>query len=73
MLPASSTLTMPAPASEDHSSLDLTSTTSQLMLLTFIQPNKPMACINNEFSYVNLYAQTLPYGNDTPMDDALSS
>ena len=73
MPPASSTLPMPAPANEDHSSLDLTSTTSQTMSLTFVQHNEPMAHIDDKLPYADPYVQTLPYGDDTPMDDKLSS
>jgi len=63
--PASSTLPVPAPANENNSSLDLTST----MSLTFVCPHKKITCIDDDLPYT----QTLPYSNDTLMDEVPSS
>jgi hypothetical protein len=69
MLPASSVLPLPATAQDTHAPLAQTSVTSSSMLLTFIHPAMPIVCIDNAPPYKDLYAQTLPYGNDTPMDN----
>jgi len=55
--PASSTLSMPAPANEDHSSLDQPSTMSSLMSLTFVCLDKLITHIDNELPYDDPYAQ----------------
>jgi hypothetical protein len=73
VLPASSMLSVLAPAHEDNSSLDLTSMTSLSMSLTFVCPDEHITCINDQLSYADPYAQALSYSDDTPMDDALSS
>jgi len=49
------------------------SMTSTSMSLTIIHPDEPIACIDDKLLYDNRYAKTLPYGDDTPMDDTLSS
>jgi hypothetical protein len=67
-LPASSVLPMPATAQDAPASLAQPTPTSHLMLLTFVRPSAPIAWIDN-LPYEDLYAQTLPYGDDTLMDD----
>jgi hypothetical protein len=61
--PASSTLPLPAAAQDAHVPLAQTSATSSSMSLTFVCPGAPLTRIDDP------YAQKLPYGNDTPMDD----
>jgi len=73
ILPASSMLSVLAPADEGNSSSDLTSMTSPLTSLSFVIPDKHIAHINNELLYNDMYNGPLPYGNGTPMDDALLS
>ena len=73
MPPASSMLSLPAPTNEDPSLLDWPSMMSPLMLLTIIHPDQPIDRIDNTLLYNDLYAKTLPYGDDTPMDDKPSS
>jgi hypothetical protein len=68
MLPASSALPLPAAAQDAHTSLAQTSATSSSMLLTFVCPSAPVTRIENPL-YVDPYIQTLPYGEDTPMDN----
>jgi hypothetical protein len=68
VLPASSVLPLPATAQDDQTSLAQTPATSSSMLLTFVRPAAPIACIDNP-PYEDPYTQTLPYGEDTPMGD----
>ena len=65
ILPASSTLPLPATADEGNSSLDQNSTMLYLTPLTIIQPNEPITCIDNNL----LHNEPLPYSSDTSMDD----
>jgi len=67
-LPASSALLLPA-AMDAHTPMAQPPATSSLMSLTFIRHDMPIACIDDALPYDNPYAQTLPYSNDTPMDD----
>jgi len=69
MPPASSTLPLPAVAQDTHAPLAQTSATSSSMSLTFIWHDVPIAHIDDGLPYDDPYAQTLPYGDDTPMDD----
>jgi hypothetical protein len=73
VLPASGTLHLPAQANEGNSLLDPTSMTSNLMLLTIIRPNEHYTCIDNPLPYNVPYNVLLPYSDDTPMDDLMSS
>jgi hypothetical protein len=66
--PASSTLPLPATAQDAQTSLAQTPATLSSLSLTFICPSAPVARIDNP-PYMDPYAQTLPYGKDTPMDD----
>jgi hypothetical protein len=66
--PASSALPLPA-AMDAHAPLAQSPATSSLMSLTFIRHNAPIARIDDVLPYDDPYAQTLPYGDDTPMDD----
>jgi hypothetical protein len=66
--PASSVLPLPA-AMDAHMPLAQSPATSSSMSLTFIRHNAPIARIDDVLLYDNPYAQTLPYGDDTPMDD----
>jgi len=66
--PASSMLPLPAAAQDAHASLAQTSATLSSMSLTFVCPSTPIACID-DLPYMDPYAQKLPYGEDTPMDD----
>jgi hypothetical protein len=66
--PASSTLPLPA-ALDAHVPLAQPTATSSSMSLTFVHHNMPIACIDNILLYDDLYAKTLPYSDDTPMDD----
>jgi hypothetical protein len=66
MLPASSALPLLAAAQDDQTSLAQTPATSSSMSLTFVRPATPITCINDP-PYMDPYAQTLPYSEDTPM------
>ena len=66
--PASSVLPMLAVAQDAPASLAQPTPTSHLMSLTFIRPSAPIVWIDNP-PYKDPYAQTLPYGDDTLMDD----
>jgi len=66
--PASSMLPLLAAAQDAHASLAQTSATSSLMSLTFVCPSAPITHID-DLLYVDPYAQTLPYSEDTSMDD----
>jgi hypothetical protein len=66
--PASSALPLPA-ALDAHAPLAQPSATSSLMLLTFVCHDVPIAHIDEVLLYNDLYAKTLPYGDDTPMDN----
>jgi hypothetical protein len=66
--PASSTLPLPA-VMDAHAPLAQSPATSSLMSLTFVHHDVPIAHIDNVLPYDDPYTQTLPYGNDTPMDD----
>jgi hypothetical protein len=68
MPPASSALPLPAMTKDDQTSLVQTPATSSSMSLTFVRPAMPVTHIDNP-PYVDPYAQTLPYGEDTPMGD----
>jgi hypothetical protein len=70
--PASSTLPMPAVAQDATASLAQPTVMSHSMSLTFIRPSTPIARIDDPL-YEDPYAQTLPYGDDTLMDDEQSS
>jgi len=67
--PASSAPPLPA-ARDTHASTAQPPATSSSMSLTFIHHDVPIACIDNALPYDDLYAQTLPYGDDTTMDDS---
>jgi len=67
-LPASSALPLLA-ALDAHVPLAQPSATSSSMSLTFIHHDVPVACINDVLLYNDPYAKTLPYGDDTPMDN----
>jgi len=69
MLPASSTLPFPAAAQDAHASLAQTSATPSSMSLTFVCQAMPILCMDDNPPYEDLYAQTLPYSDDTVMDD----
>jgi len=66
--PASSALPLPA-AMDAHAPTAQPPVTSSLMSLTFVHHDMPIARIDDTLPYDNPYAQTLPYSNDTPMDD----
>jgi hypothetical protein len=66
--PASSALPLPA-TMDAHAPLAQSPVTSSLMSLTFVHHDASIARIDNVLPYDNPYAQTLPYGDDTPMDD----
>jgi hypothetical protein len=66
--PASSALPLPA-AMDTHMPTAQPPATSSSMSLTFVRHNVPVAHIDDALLYDNPYAQTLPYGDDTPMDD----
>jgi len=66
--PASSALSLPATAQDAHASLAQTSATSSSMSLTFVCQAVPITHINDPL-YKDPYAQKLPYGNDTLMDN----
>jgi len=66
--PASSVLPLPA-AMDARAPMAQPPATSSLMSLTFVHHNMPIAHIDNALPYDDPYAQTLPYGIDTPMDD----
>jgi len=67
--PASSTPPLPA-ARDAHASMAQPLVTSLLMLLKFVSHDMPIARIDNTLPYDDPYAQTLPYGNDTMMDNS---
>jgi len=67
--PASSVLPLPA-ARDAHASTAQPPATSSLMSLTFVSHDVPIAHIDDALPYDDLYAQTLPYSNDTMMDDS---
>jgi len=69
VLPASSALPLPA-ARDAHASTAQPPATSSLMSLTFVSHDVPIARIDDALPYDDLYAQTLPYGDDTTMDDS---
>jgi hypothetical protein len=66
--PASSALPLPA-AMDAHMPLAQSPATSSSMLLTFVCHDASIARIDDVLPYDDPYAQTLPYGDDTPMDD----
>jgi hypothetical protein len=67
--PASSAPPLPA-AREARTSTAQPPVTSLSMLLKFVSHNVPIACIDDALPYDNPYTQTLPYGDDTTMDDS---
>jgi hypothetical protein len=67
-LPASSTPSLPA-AMDAHAPLAQSPATSSSMSLTFVCHDASIACINDILPYDDPYAQTLSYGDDTPMDN----
>jgi hypothetical protein len=67
-LPASSALPLPA-AMDAHAPLAQSPATSSSMSLTFVHHDAPIAHIDDVLPYDDPYAQTLPYSDDTPMDD----
>jgi len=61
----------PLPAARDaHASTAQPPATSSLMSLKFVSHDVPIARIDDALPYDDPYAQTLPYGDDTPMDDS---
>jgi len=66
--PASSALPLLA-AMDTHVPLAQSPATSSSMSLTFVRHDASIARIDDVLPYDNPYAQTLPYGDDTPMDD----
>jgi hypothetical protein len=66
--PASSVLPLPA-AMDAHAPTAQPPATSSLMSLTFVRHDVPIARIDDTLPYDDPYTQTLPYGDDTPMDD----
>jgi hypothetical protein len=66
--PASSALPLLA-AMDAHAPLAQPPATSSSMSLTFVRHDMPIARIDDILQYDNPYAQTLPYGDDTPMDN----
>jgi len=68
VLPASSAPPLPA-TMDAHVPLAQSPATSTSMSLTFVHHDASIARIDDVLSYNDLYAQTLPYGDDTPMDD----
>jgi hypothetical protein len=68
VLPASSVLPLLA-AMDAHAPLAQPPATSSSMSLTFVHHDVPIACIDDILLYDDRYAQTLSYGDDTPMDD----
>jgi hypothetical protein len=70
--PASSALPLPA-AMDAHTPTAQPPATSSSMSLTVVRHDVPTAHIDNALLYNNPYAQTLPYSDDTPMDDNYSS
>jgi hypothetical protein len=67
--PASSAPPLPA-ARDAHTSTAQPPATSSSMSLKFVSHDMPIARIDNALPYDDPYAQTLPYGDDTPMDDS---
>jgi hypothetical protein len=67
--PASSALPLPAMVQDAHAPLAQTSATLSSMSLTFVQHDAAIARIDDGLPYDDPYAKTLPYGDDTPMDD----
>jgi hypothetical protein len=68
VLPASSALPLLA-AMDTHAPLAQSLVTSSSMSLTFVRHDMPIARIDDILPYDDPYTQTLPYGDDTPMDD----
>jgi len=68
-LPASSMPPLLA-ARDAHASTAQPPVTSLLMSLTFVSHDVPIAHIDDALPYDNPYAQTLPYGDDTTMDNS---
>ena len=66
--PASSALPLPA-AMDAHAPMAQPPATSSLISLTFVHHDVPVVRIDDVLPYDDPYAQTLPYGDDTPMDD----
>src|SRR5580693_1579991 len=64
--PASSAPPLPA-ARDAHASTAQPPVTPSSMLLKVVSHDVPIARIDDALPYDNLYAQTLPYGNDTTM------
>jgi hypothetical protein len=67
--PASSTPPLPA-ARDAHTSTAQPPATSSSMLLKFVSHDVPIARSDDALPYDDPYAQTLPYSDDTPMDDS---
>jgi hypothetical protein len=67
--PASSVPPLPA-ACDAHASMAQPPATSLSMSLKFVSHDVPIACIDDALPYDDPYAQTLPYGDDTLMDDS---
>jgi hypothetical protein len=67
--PASSVPPLPA-ARDAHVSTAQPPATSSSMSLKFVSHDAPIACIDDTLLYDDPYAQTLPYGDDTLMDDS---
>jgi len=67
-LPASSMPSLLA-AMDAHAPLAQSPATSSSMSLTFVCHDASIARIDDILPYNDPYAQTLPYGDDTPMDD----
>jgi hypothetical protein len=68
-LPASSAPPLPA-ARDTHVSTAQPPATSSSMSLKFVSHDAPIARIDDALPYDDPYAQTLPYGDDTLMDDS---
>jgi hypothetical protein len=56
-------------ARDAHVSTAQPPATSSSMSLKFVSHDVPIACIDDALPYDDPYAQTLPYGDDTTMDD----
>jgi hypothetical protein len=67
--PASSAPPLPA-ARDAHASTAQPPATSSSMSLKFVSHDAPIARIDDALPYDDPYAQTLPYGDDTLMDDS---
>jgi len=68
-LPASSAPPLPA-ARDAHTSTAQPPATSLSMSLKFVSHDVPIARIDDTLLYDDPYTQTLPYGDDTLMDDS---